>query len=305
VSRYVIQRSLQAIAICFGAATLTFLLLRLSSDPAAQFLPPHATAEDIRLMRDSMGLNDPLYVQYGRFLLGIAHADLGNSFWIPQPAIGMILDRLPATLSLALAGLILSVVVGVGLGIVSATRPYSLLDHLATIFAVGGQSLPLFWLGLMLILVFSVNLRWLPASGVGDWRHLIMPAVTLGLYQAPLLMRLTRSGMLEVLGQDYVRTAHAKGLPEPAVVWWHAFRNASIPIATLIGVQFGRLLGGSIVTETVFAWPGVASLTVQSINTSDYPVVQAAVLLLAGTVVVANLIADLVVAFLDPRIRYA
>ena len=304
MGRYVARRLIQAIGICFGAATLTFLLLRLSSDPASQLLPPQATAEDIRILREAMGLNDPLPVQYGRFLLGITRGDLGNSFWIPKSALGLIFERLPATMLLAMSGLALAVLIGVGMGVLSATKPYSVIDNVATVVAVAGQAMPLFWLGLMLILIFAVNLRWLPASGIGDWRNLILPAVTLGMYQAPLLVRLTRSGMLEILGQDYVRTARAKGLVGRTVLWRHAFRNACIPIVTIVGLQFGRLLGGSVVTETIFAWPGVASLTVQSINTSDYPVVQSAVLVLATTIIFANLFADILAGYLDPRIRY-
>jgi peptide/nickel transport system permease protein len=220
-----------------------------------------------------------------------------------KSAFALVTERMPATLLLTFAGLFISLVIALPLGIISAIRRYSLVDNLCTMFAVGGQAMPIFWLGIMLIIVFSVKLRWLPASGSGSWAHLVLPATTLGFFLAPLTMRLVRSGMLEVLSQDYVRTARAKGVSEPQVLLKHALRNAAIPVITVIGLQFGQLLGGAIVTETVYAWPGVATFTVTAIRNSDFPVVQAAVFLLALCIVVVNLLVDLLVGLIDPRIR--
>jgi peptide/nickel transport system permease protein len=266
--------------------------------------PQGATAEDIRILRHAMGLDEPVYIQFLQFVSSAVRGDFGNSFWLPKPAIGLILERVPATAQLASLGLGLAVVVGVGLGILSAVRRYSLLDNVAMVLAVAGQAMPIFWLGILLILVFSVNLRLLPGSGIGTPAHIILPAITLAAYLAPILMRLTRSMMIDILSQDYIRTARAKGLRERIVLLRHAFSNAAIPVVAVIGMQLGGLLGGAIVTETVFSWPGVASLTVQSIIVSDYPVVQAGVLLMSCAIVLANLTADVVAGLLDPRIRY-
>jgi peptide/nickel transport system permease protein len=215
----------------------------------------------------------------------------------------LILERMPATLELTVAGMLVGIGIAVPLGVVAAIRRGSITDRLCTVGAVAGQAMPIFWLGIMLIIVFAVLLRWLPASGRGSLVHLVLPAITLGAYLAPLTMRLTRSGMLDVLTQDYIRTARAKGVAERLVLYRHALRNAAIPIVTILGVQFGRLLGGAVVTETVFAWPGVASLAVKAIRTYDYPVVQAAVILLALLIVLVNLLTDIAVTWLDPRIR--
>jgi len=220
-----------------------------------------------------------------------------------KSAFALVMERMPATLLLTFAGLIVSLVIAIPLGIVSAMKRYSIVDNICTMFAVGGQAMPIFWLGIMLIIVFSVEFHWLPASGFGTWTHLVLPATTLGFFLAPLTMRLVRSGMLEVLSQDYVRTARAKGVSEREVLLKHAFRNVAIPVVTVIGLQFGQLLGGAIVTETVYAWPGVATFTVTAIRNSDFPVVQAAVFLLALCIVVVNLIVDLIVGMIDPRIR--
>jgi ABC-type dipeptide/oligopeptide/nickel transport system permease component len=266
-------------------------------------LPPDASAEDVERFRQQMGFNDPVVVQYLRFLRGALQGNFGESLRHGEPAMALVLERLPATFELAGAGLLIAVSLAIPAGILSAVRRNSPIDYVSTVVALLGQAMPTFWLGIMLILVFSVQLGWLPSSGRGDVEHLILPAVTLGLFTTARITRLTRSGMLEVLGQDYIRTARAKGVGEPPVVWKHALRNASIPIVTIVGIELGTLLGGSVITETIFAWPGVGRLSVQAIFNRDYPVVQAAVFILATTFVVVNFLVDVTYTYLDPRIR--
>jgi len=268
-------------------------------------LPGDASVDQLEALRRELGLDRPVYIQYLQFLGGALRGDFGTSFRHQQPALGLVLERLPATMELAFAALLLATVVALPLGILAAIRHGRLIDALAMGFAVVGQSTPTFWMGIMLILVVSVELGVLPTSGRGGWEYLILPAVTLGTQFAALLARLTRTSMLEVLGQDFLRTARAKGLRERTVVFGHALKNASVPVITLAGLQFGTLLGGAVVTETVFAWPGVGRLAVQSIFVRDYPVVQAAVFVLALSFVTINLLVDLAYGQLDPRIRHA
>jgi peptide/nickel transport system permease protein len=289
--------------VALGVVTLVFMALRLSGDPASTMLPGDASVDELIALRQAMGLDRPLYVQYARFLTDAAAGDFGTSFRHQEPALRLVLERLPATLELAFAALILAVVVAMPLGIVAALNRGRLADVLAMTFAVIGQATPYFWMGIMLILVVSVELGWLPTSGRGGWQHLVLPAVTLGTHFAAVLARLTRTSMLEVLGQNYVTTARAKGLSERAVILAHALKNAAVPVVTLIGLQFGTLLGGAVVTETIFAWPGVGRLAVQSIFVRDYPVVQAGVFVLALAFVAINLLVDLLYGLLDPRIR--
>jgi ABC-type dipeptide/oligopeptide/nickel transport system permease component len=303
MKRFLVHQFAQLLVVCLGISLITFLLLHLKGDPVVLLLPLDAGKEQMESFRRLMGFDQPLYVQYMRFLSGAVRGDFGDSLYMKKSAFALVMERMPATLLLTFAGLFISLAIAVPLGIVSAIRRYSLVDNLCTIFAVGGQAMPIFWLGIMLIIVFSVKLRWLPASGAGSWAHLLLPATTLGVFLAPLTMRLVRSGMLEVLSQDYVRTARAKGVSERQVLLKHALRNAAIPVITVIGLQFGQLLGGAIVTETVYAWPGVATFTVTAIRNSDFPVVQAAVFLLALCIVVMNLLVDLLVGMIDPRIR--
>jgi peptide/nickel transport system permease protein len=304
VLTYIARSLLQAIAVALGIATLTFLILHLSGDPTSLLLPPQATKDDIRVLRESMGFNRPLYEQYFAFIGGALRGDFGRSFWIARPALDLVVERMPYTILLTFAGLATGLLVGIPVGVVSAVRRYSVVDNIATLCAMAGQAMPTFWLGLLLIMLFALAFPILPASGAGTPLHLILPSLTLGAFLAPTVMRLTRSQVLDILTQDYVRTAQAKGLSEGRVVLAHVLRNAAAPVVTVIGLQFGRLLGGSIITETVFNWPGVASLTVRSIFTSDYPVVQVATLLLALFVICSNLLSDVAVAFIDPRIRY-
>jgi peptide/nickel transport system permease protein len=297
------RRLLQSLVVLFGVSFVVFAILHLTGDPALVLLPPDASAEDVRRFREAMGFNDPFLVQYGRFLRGALQGDFGQSIRHGESAFGLVVERLPATFELAGAALLLALCLAIPAGIVSAVRRNSAVDYVATVVALFGQSLPTFWLGIMLILFFSVQLQLLPSSGRGTLQHLILPAVTLGLFTTARITRLTRSGMLEVLNQDYIRTARAKGVSEPPVVWKHALKNAAIPIVTIVGIELGTLLGGSVITETIFAWPGVGRLSVQAIANRDYPVVQAAVFLLASTFVLVNLVVDVVYTYLDPRIR--
>ena len=304
MSAYVLKRLGEAVLVCVGISVITFLLLHVAGDPVQLLLSIEAKAEDAAILRKSLGLDQPLHVQYGIFLKGLLQLDFGKSLFVREPALNLVLERFPATLQLTLAGMVIALLIAIPLGVVAAIRRYSLLDNLCTVLAVSGQAMPIFWLGLMLIIFFSVRLHLLPASGRGTFLHLLMPAFTLGASLAPITMRMTRSKMLDILSQEYVRTARAKGLHEKLVLFKHAFRNASIPIVTILGLQFGRLLGGAIVTETVFAWPGLGSLAVSAIRNFDYPLAQAAILMMALIVVLVNLAIDVSVGWLDPRILF-
>ncbi len=304
MTSYLLRRGWQSLLVLFGVSVVVFLILHLTGDPALLLLAPDATAEDIAKFRHAMGFDDPVAIQYLRFLKGAVRGDFGESLRHGEPAMSLVLERLPATFELAGAGLLIALSLAIPAGIVSAVRRNTAVDYVSTVLALLGQAMPTFWLGIMLILVFSVRLNWLPSSGRGDLDHLLLPAITLGLFTTARITRLTRSGMLEVLGQDYIRTARAKGVSEPPVVWKHALKNASIPIVTIVGIELGTLLGGSVITETIFAWPGVGRLSVQAIFNRDYPVVQAAVFLLASTFVIVNFMVDVIYTYLDPRIRF-
>jgi ABC-type dipeptide/oligopeptide/nickel transport system permease component len=300
---YLLRRLLQSFLVLLGVSFVVFFILYLTGDPALILLPPDASAEDVQRFRETMGFNDPFLVQYGRFLSGAFRGDFGLSVRHGEPAFALVVERMPATFELSGAALLVALGLAVPAGIVSAVRRNTPVDYLSTVAALLGQSMPTFWLGIMLILIFSVWLNLLPSSGRGGLEHLIMPAVTLGLFTTARIMRLTRSGMLEVLGQDYIRTARAKGVSDKPVIWKHALKNAAIPIVTIVGIELGTLLGGAVITETIFAWPGVGRLSVQAIYNRDYPVVQAAVFLLASTFVLVNLVVDVLYTYLDPRIR--
>jgi ABC-type dipeptide/oligopeptide/nickel transport system permease component len=300
---FVVRKILHTLFVALGVVTLVFAALRLSGDPAATMLPGDASVDELRDLRRALGLDQPLWAQYLGFLRGAVTGDFGTSFRHQQPALPLVLERLPATLELAGAALLLAVAVALPLGVLAAIYRGRALDVLAMGFAVIGQATPYFWMGIMLILIVSVELGWLPTSGRGGLERLILPAITLGTHFAASLARLTRTSMLEVLGQQFVTTARAKGLSEWSVILGHALKNAAVPVVTLIGLQFGTLLGGAVVTETIFAWPGVGRLAVQSIFVRDYPVVQAGVFVLALTFVAINLVVDLLYGVLDPRIR--
>ena len=287
-----------------GVSIVAFLIMHLTpGDPALLLAGPDATIEDVRLIRDRFGLDDPLPVQYVRFVKGVFDGSL-ESMKYEVPAIGLIASRLKNTAVLAGAAMLLAVALGVLAGILSAVRRYSWIDYLSTSLALIGVSMPAFWLAIMLVMLFAVELGWLPAAGMGGVRHIVLPAVVLGTGSAGIIARMTRSTMMDVLRQDYVTTARAKGLTERVVVYLHALRNAMIPTVTVIGMQIGSLLTGAVLTESVFAWPGVGRLLVDSILGRDYPVVQATLLVVAFIYVGANLLVDILYAFLDPRIRY-
>jgi peptide/nickel transport system permease protein len=279
--------------------------LRLApGDPVLLLLAETAEPAQIAAARAKWGLDKPIYVQYGVFLNRALHGDLGDSLFFQEPALGILLERMPATLQLSAAALLFSLGLAIPIGLLSALKRDTFWDYLGTNIAMLGQAVPPYWLGIMLILIFSVNLHWFPTSGRGTWRHLVLPAITLGSVLMALITRLVRSGMLDVLGEDYVRTARAKGLRERTVIIRHALRNILIPLVTVVGLQLGALFGGAVITESIFAWPGVGRLALQAISARDYPLVQAAVLVISVIYVFLNLAVDLIYVYLDPRIRY-
>jgi len=278
-------------------------MVRLGGDPVLLFLPMDIQAKDVNEIRQRLGFNDPLLVQYGRFMAGALRGDFGESLRYRRDAFGLVLERLPATLVLAGASMALTLVVAVPLGVITAVRRDTLVDHVGTLATVLGQATPGFWLGLMLIYLFAVQLRWLPTGGYGTLAQLIMPSVVLAAFFSARVARLTRSAMLEVLGEEYIKTARAKGLGEGRVISKHTLRNAAIPIVTLAGLEAGQLLGGAVVTETIFAWPGLGRLTVQALLNRDFPVVMAAVSFTSVVYTLMNLGVDLAYGWLDPRVR--
>jgi ABC-type dipeptide/oligopeptide/nickel transport system permease component len=296
------RRLVRLIVICFGISLITFLLMHLSGDPVAMILP-EATEADRALLREAMGFNRPLLVQYGSFIVRAVQGDFGQSLYHRAPALPLVLERMPTTLLLTLFALLLAVGIAIPAGIFTAVKRYSVYDHLATVAVLLGQSMPVFWTGIMLILLFAVGLNLLPASGWESWQATVLPTVTLGTFQAPLFLRMSRSAMLEVLGLDYVQTARAKGLDEWLVIVKHALKNAAIPIVTVIGLQFGSLLGGALVTETVFAIPGTGRLIFRAIGQLDFPVVQAGVMMLSLFIVAVNFMVDLLYLYLNPQVR--
>ncbi len=301
---YILKRIWHTVYVVVGISIISFFFIHLSGDPVMLMLPPDASHQEIEELRQQLGLNDPLPVQYFRFASRAIRGDFGESLYYHVPAIELILERLPASLELAIAAMVIALGVSIPIGIISAVKRGSLLDMGSMLAALFGLSMPHFWLGIMMILLFSVKLGWLPTSGRGGLSHLVMPALALGMSLMAMFARLTRSVMLEVLGQDYVRTARAKGLKEVVVVGKHALKNALIPLVTVAGMQFGFLIGGTVIIETVFAWPGVGRLVVQAIFNRDYPLVQACVLVLAVVFVVVNLLVDLLYVYLDPQISY-
>jgi peptide/nickel transport system permease protein len=267
-------------------------------------LPPESTPAEVAAFSHEEGFDRPLIVQFGTFALGALHGDLGQSLRHDEPALGLALERLPATVELALAAFVLVAIVAIPAGVVSAARPRGTISAAVRVVALVGQSAPTYWIGLMLILVFGVRLGWLPVSGIGDLSHLVLPAVTLGFFSMAKVMRLTRAALLDVLASDYLRTARAKGLAPLTVLVGHALRNAWIPIVTQLGIELGTLLSGAIITETVFAWPGIGRLAVQAVYDRDVPVVEAVVLLAATIFTLVNVLVDVLYAALDPRVRY-
>ena len=303
--RYISLRLLFALPALWLIVTLVFLLVHIvPGDPVQQMLGEGARAGDLRQLRHALGLDAPISTQYEHYLEGIVRGDLGDSFRFQQPVTRVILAHYPATLQLAVVALLVCAAIGIPAGLLAAARRGTSMDHAVGLFTLFGLSVPNFALGPVLILVFSVILGWLPVSGRGGLAHLILPAITLGAALAAILTRMVRTSVIEELSSDYVRTARAKGLSPAAVLFRHAFRNALIPILTILGLQFGTLLAGTIVTETIFSWPGIGRLAVQAISARDYPLLQGCILLIAFSYVVVNLLTDVVCAFVDPRVRF-
>ena len=303
MSRFIGRRLLLLFVVLWGVATIAFLLLHLSGDPASLLLSPDAGPGAMEELRKTLGLDAPLAVQYLRFLGGVLRGDFGYSIRQRLPAFGLVIDRLPATLELAAAGMLIAIAAGLTLGAVAAVKRGTVQETAALFLALLGQSVPSFWLALMLILALGVTLEWLPVSGRGGLSHLILPAVAVSVEPMARIARLLRSSLLEQLEQDYARTARSKGLTDLAVLTRHVLRNAAIPLVTLVGLDFGRLLGGAVIVETIFAWPGAGRLAVQAVFQRDFPVVQAAVVVLGFGFVIINLLVDLGYVWLDPRIR--
>ncbi len=302
--RYLSYRFLFTLPALWLILTMVFLLVHIvPGDPVQQMLGEGARAEDLQQLRHALGLDLPLHVQYGRYLSGLLRGNWGRSFRFQTPVLGVVLERYPATLELAVVGLLVCAAIGIPAGVLAAHRRGRAADRALGFFTLLGLSVPNFALGPVLILVFSIQLGWLPVSGRGGPAHLLLPAITLGGALAAILTRMVRSSMIEELSSDYVRTARAKGLPEFAVLFHHAFRNALIPVITILGLQFGTLLAGTIVTETIFSWPGIGRLTVQAISARDYPLLQGCLLVIAFSYVIVNLATDFLYALVDPRIR--
>jgi peptide/nickel transport system permease protein len=301
---YVLGRLASGIVVIFLALTAVFFMVRLSGDPVLLFAPMDTSRSNLEEIRERMGFNDPLAVQYARFVGDAVQGDFGQSTRERRPATTVVIERLPATLQLGGAALLISVVVGIPLGVLSATRHGSGWDKFARLISVGGQAIPGFWLGLLLILFFSVQLKWLPTSGRGGLDNIILPSVTLAALSTARYARLTRSTMLDVLGQDYIRTARAKGLGGQTVLWGHALKNASISLITMTGLEIGRLIEGAVIVEQVFAWPGMGRVTVQALLNRDFAVVMAAVVMFAAMYTLANLLADLAYGWANPQVRF-
>jgi peptide/nickel transport system permease protein len=300
---HLISRLAQTVLVVFLSLSAVFAMTRLAGDPVLLFMPMDIQAKDVNEWRQRLGFNDPVAVQYTRFLGGALRGDFGQSLRYRQDALGLVLERLPATLLLAASALLLTLAVAIPLGVVTAVRRDSWLDHLGTAVTVLGQAVPGFWLGLMLIYLFAVHWRWLPTGGIGGPAHLILPSIVLAAFFAARIARLTRSTVLDVLHEDYIQTARAKGLGVGGVLGKHVLRNSAIPIVTLVGLEAGQLIGGAVITETIFAWPGLGRLTVQALLNRDFPVVLAAVSFTSIVYTVLNLVVDLAYGWLDPRVR--
>ncbi|WP_214106245.1 ABC transporter permease [Acrocarpospora catenulata] len=306
MARYILRRLGHAVLVVFGVSIIVFLVMHLAGgSPLSVLLPPEASEAERRQYEALLGLDQPLYVQYWDFASQAVRGDFGQSIWYGRPAAGLVLERLQATAELAVSGLGLAVLVALPLGVLAAVYRNRTVDHAIGIFVVLGQSVPIFWLGMLLVLQFSVNWPLFPTSGRDSALSFVLPALTLAVYSMARLTRLTRAGMLEVLNQDHLRTARAKGMPERVVIFRHGVRNALIPFVTYLGLEFGGLLGGAVVVETVFSWPGVGRLATEAIFNRDYPLVQAVVFIVALVFVAVNLLVDLLYPALDPRIRLA
>ncbi len=303
MAKYLGKRLLQSVIAILGVTLVVFLVLNVAGDPVTLMLPANASFEEIEALKAKLGYDDPVFVQYFRFLGNALRGDFGLSYNYYQPALSVVLERVPATATLALAAFAVSLLISIPAGIVAAVRRNSKTDAVIRTLALLGQCVPAFWLGIMLMLLFSVKLKLLPTSGFESWSALILPAATLGLFSAATFTRMLRSNMIEVMGKEYIDTARSKGLSERVVVWKHAFKNALSSLLTVMGLQIAGLLGGAVITETVFAWPGIGRLLVQSINNSDFNVVEVIVILMATSFVVINFIVDVLYCVVNPRIQ--
>jgi len=304
MAAFIVRRLVHAIFVLVGVSVIVFLLIHLTGDPTPLMVPEDATPQQIQEVRHSMGFDRPIVVQYGLFLGHAIRGDFGYSYRIRRPAFSLVVERVPATLRLAFASLAVALIVAVPIGMLAAFKKNSVFDRLSMIGVLFGQSMPTFWFGIMAILVISVKLHWLPTSGYRGPKYLVLPALTLGLYSSAVIARVLRSSLLEALGRDYIRTARAKGVKERRVIFVHALKNAAIPVTTVVGLQIGYLFGGSIVTETVFSYPGMGLLAIQAIRGRDMPVVQAFVVSIAALIIGTNLLIDILYTYLDPRIKY-
>ena len=303
ISTILVSRLLQGVLVVFLVISIVFLVSRLARNPVEYLTTDETTVEEKELLKEQLGLSGPIGIQYVNFLIDAVQLDLGNSFISARPALGEVGSRASKTLQLGAAALIFSLVLGIPLGIIAALRRASPTDWFARFLAVLGQATPNFWLGLMLIFFFSVQLDLLPTGGSGGVRHIILPTITLGLLTSAVSMRLTRSGMIDVMNTDFIRTARAKGLREATVIWRHALRHALLPVATILGIQVGYLIAGTIIVEQVFAWPGIGRLMLHTITVGDFPVLIAAILVISSSIVIANILVDLSYPIIDPRIR--
>ncbi|TBL79449.1 ABC transporter permease [Paenibacillus thalictri] len=302
--QFLFKAFMQIVPVLFLISLIVFLLVHVSGDPVSLMLPDTATAEDRHALTVALGLDQPLYTQYFKFVGHMLQGDFGKSFRYNEAALPIVLDRLPATFELAFAAMVVATVIAIPLGIISATKRNSFWDVLATGASVLGKAMPHFWLGIMFILLFSVKLGMFPVSGRGTFAHLVLPAITLGTGIAAEMTRLIRSSMLEILGQDFIRTARSKGLGERFVIYKHAFRNSLIPVVTIMALQISTLISGALITEAIYAWPGMGQLVIQAVNTRDMAIVQAAVMVIALLVILSNMLADFIYRLLDPRIKF-
>ncbi|CAM3640462.1 ABC transporter permease [Brevibacillus invocatus] len=303
---YILQRIFSGMIVMLGLSIFSFALLHLiPGDPAQLMLGGKATAEQIANLREQLGLNKPLPSQYFQYIQGLLTGDLGDSYKTGRPVLYELLERFPATAKLAFTGTIIAIALGIPLGIIAARHKGGKLDRLLLAIATVGFSLPTFWCGLLVIMVFAVKLGWFPIAGGTGWRDLILPAFTLGVLQSTIIIRLTRSTMVEVLGNEYIRTARAKGLNESIIMVRHAFRNVMVPVVTVLGLQIASLLGGAIITEQVFNWPGIGTLSIEAISNRDFPIIQGSIMLIGFVYVIVNLIVDLLYMLIDPRIQYS
>lgn len=300
---FITGRALQGLVVMFGVSAIVFFALFLTGDPAALMMSPEASREEIEAFRQAMGFNDPIWVQYGRFLASAVTGELAMSLRFQRPALDLLIERLPATALLAMTALVWSSLLGFLLGTIAAVRKNSAIDFAIRVISLLGQAIPVFWLALLLIIFFSLKMRWLPSSGIGSAWHLIMPSIALGAYYLSAITRLVRASLIEVLGENYIRTARAKGISSWRIIVHHALRNALIPVITVQGMYFASLLGGALVTEIIFAWPGIGRLAVEAIQNRDFTVVQAVVLFAAAVFVIVNFLVDLAYVWLNPRIR--